>query len=56
MNTKTLYSYFLMLMLALGASVAQAADKYLPFTMASESRSAERRVCKECRDRWTPAN
>ena len=37
MNTKTLYSYFLMLALALGASVAQAADKYLPFTLASES-------------------
>ena len=37
MNTKTLYSYFLMLAVALSASVAQAADKYLPFTLASES-------------------
>ena len=37
MNTKTLYSYFLMLAVALSASVAQAADKYLPFVLASES-------------------
>lgn len=37
MNTKTLYSYLLMVVVALSASVAQAADKYLPFTLGSES-------------------
>ncbi|MDH5764636.1 MAG: hypothetical protein OEZ38_01370 [Gammaproteobacteria bacterium] len=37
MKTKTLYSYILMMAVAMGASVAQAADKYLPFSLGSES-------------------